>query len=92
MWWAYSSSTTRKGFLSATHPNLFVPNNPNYEGSSLLLFDDHNHPVDAEKLTPAQRERCTWRRCYKLVSLLHTNRAGEYYSLWRAAGHGRQGP
>jgi hypothetical protein len=58
---------------------LFVPNNPHYEGSSLLLFDEHNHPVDAEKLTLAQRVRCTWRRCYKLVSLLHTNRAGEFF-------------
>ena len=22
---------------------------------------------------------CNWRRCYKLVSLLHTNRAGEFF-------------
>ena len=58
---------------------LFVPDNPNYEGSSLLLFDEHNHPVEGSKLTPQQRARCTWRRCYKLVSLIHTNRAGEFF-------------
>ena len=58
---------------------LFVPNNPRYEGSSLLLFDQHNRPVDAKKLTPEERKRYTWRRCYKLVSLLHTNRAGEFF-------------
>jgi hypothetical protein len=58
---------------------LFVPDNPRYEGSSLLLFDEHNHPVEGSKLTPQQRARCTWRRCYKLVTLIHTNRAGEFF-------------
>ena len=58
---------------------LFVPNNPRYEGSSLLLFDQHNRPVDAKTLTPEERKRYTWRRCYKLVSLLHANRAGEFF-------------
>ncbi len=58
---------------------LFVPDNPNYEGSSVLLFDEHNHPVEGQKLTPQQRARCTWRRCYKLVTLLHTNRAAEFF-------------
>ncbi len=61
---------------------LFVPDNDKYEDSSLLLFDEHNHPVDKEKeneLTPKQRARCQWRRCYKLVSLIHTNRAGEFF-------------
>ena len=58
---------------------LFVPDNPRYEGSSLLLFDEHNHPVEGPQLTPQQRARCTWRRCYKLVSLIHTNRAGEFF-------------
>jgi len=61
---------------------LFVPDNDKYEGSSLLLFDEHNHPVDKERekeLTAKQRERCQWRRCYKLVSLIHTNRSGEFF-------------
>lgn len=58
---------------------LFVPDNDNYEGSSLMLFDDHNHPVDAKKLSPKELARCTWRRCYKLVSLIHTNPAGDFF-------------
>jgi hypothetical protein len=58
---------------------LFVPNNPNYENSSLMLFDEHNHPVDVSDLTAKERARCTWRRCYKLVSLIHTNAAGEFF-------------
>ena len=58
---------------------LFVPDNPNYEGSVRLLLDEHNHPVDSKKLSPSQRARCRWRRCYKLVSLIHTNRAGEFF-------------
>jgi len=61
---------------------LFVPDNEKYEGSSRLLFDEHNHPVDKKsekELTAQQRARCQWRRCYKLVSLIHTNRAGEFF-------------
>ncbi len=58
---------------------LFVPDNPGYEGSSRLLFDEHNHPVDAKKLSPPQRRRCVWRRCYKLISLIHTNRKREFF-------------
>jgi hypothetical protein len=58
---------------------LFVPDNPNYEGSSVMLFDEHNHPVDGQTLTARQRARCKLRRCYKLVSLLHTNRAAEFF-------------
>jgi hypothetical protein len=58
---------------------LFVPDNPRYEGSSVMLFDEHNHPVEGKTLTAAQRARCKFRRCYKLVSLLHTNRAAEFF-------------
>ena len=58
---------------------LFVPDNPAYEGSSRLLFDEHNHPVDSAKLTKKEQAAYTWRRCYKLVSLIHTNRAGEFF-------------
>ena len=58
---------------------LFVPDNDKYENSSRLLFDEHNHPVDSKKLTPQQQARCRWRRCYKMVSLIHTNRAGEFF-------------
>jgi hypothetical protein len=61
---------------------LFVPNNENYEGSMRLLFDEHNHPVskdEEKKMTPAQRQRCQWRRCYRAVFLLHCDRAGERF-------------
>jgi hypothetical protein len=50
---------------------LFVPDNPAYEGSVVLWFDEHNHPVDYEKLTAEQRQKVHRERCYKLVSLLH---------------------
>lgn len=61
---------------------LFVPDNPNYEGSVKLLFDEDNHPVDLEryqKMTEAQKVRCQWRRGYKMVTLLHTNRRREFF-------------
>jgi hypothetical protein len=61
---------------------LFVPDNKNYEGSLRLLFDEHNHPVskdEEKKMTQAQRDRCRWRRCYKVVFLLHCDRAGERF-------------
>ena len=58
---------------------LFVPDNSHYEGSALLLFDEHNHPVNSGQVTPEERARSVWRRCYKLVSLLHTNRAGDFF-------------
>jgi hypothetical protein len=63
---------------------LFVPDNKNYAGSMRLLFDEHNHPVSKEqeeKLTPAQRARCRWRRCYKAVFLLHCDWPGERFVI-----------
>jgi hypothetical protein len=74
---------------------LFVPDNSNYEGSSRLLFDEHNHPVESKNLTPQQRARCRWRRCYKLVSLIHTNRDGEFFlyaALEVTAGKDHESP
>ena len=58
---------------------LFVPDNENYPGSVQLLFDEHNHPVDGKKLTAEQRARCQWKRCYKRVSLIHTQRGGDFF-------------
>ena len=74
---------------------LFVPDNDNYEGSSLMLFDEHNHPVDGKSLSPEQRARCVWRRCYKLVSLIHTNRSGDFFlyaALEVVAGKDHESP
>ena len=53
---------------------IFVPDNENYEDSVKLLFDDHNHPVDPKKVDVADK-RYQWRRCYKVVSLIHVNRS-----------------
>ena len=60
---------------------LFVPDNEHYEGSRVAVFDEHNHPIskeDEQKLTPAQKRRCRWRRYYQMVSLCHTNRRKDY--------------
>ena len=50
---------------------LFVPDNPADEGSVVLWFDEHNHPVEYDQLTAAQRKKVHRERCYKLVSRLH---------------------
>jgi hypothetical protein len=39
---------------------LFVPDNPKYEGSARMLFDEHNHPVGKEehaRMSPADAYR-----------------------------------
>ena len=48
-----------------------MPDNPAYEGSVVMWFDEHNHPVEYEKLHPQERKKAHRERCYKLVSLLH---------------------
>jgi Transposase DDE domain len=53
---------------------LFVPDNENYEDSVKLLFDEHNHPVDSKKVDSTDK-RYQWRRCYKVVTLIHVNRS-----------------
>jgi hypothetical protein len=61
---------------------LFVPDNPHYEGSVTMRFDEHNHPVSQEaykRMTEAQKSRCAWKRCYKMVTLLHTNPKQEFF-------------
>ena len=50
---------------------VFVPDNPEYEGSVVMWFDEHNHPVDYDKLDAQARRNVVRRRCYKWVSLLH---------------------
>lgn len=71
-----------EGLFIADGSYLFVPDNPRYEGSVRLLFDEHNHPVgkkEQQQMTQAQRDRCRWRRCYKAVFLLHCDEAGERF-------------
>src|SRR5207249_1368486 len=52
---------------------VFVPDNENYEDSVKLLFDEHNHPVNSQEVDLPD-PRYQWRRCYKVVSLIHVNR------------------
>lgn len=58
---------------------LFVPDNPAYEGSVRMWFDEHNHPVKKEDVPQEKQARLTLRRCYKMVTLLHTNRARDFF-------------
>ena len=59
---------------------LFVPDNPAYEGSVVMWFDEHNHPVEYDKLTPEERKRAHRERCYKWVSLLHLRGGAHVYA------------
>ena len=71
-----------EGIFSGDASYLFVPDNPAYENSVRMLFDENNHPVEAESLkrmAPQKAARCQWRRCYKMVSLLHTDRQRNFF-------------
>jgi len=72
----------KEGIYIGDGSYLFVPDNPNYEGSVKLLFDEHDHPISqkAYKAMPGYKKvGCQWRRCYKMVSVLHTNRAMDFF-------------
>jgi hypothetical protein len=58
---------------------LFVPDNEKYEGSVKLLFDEDDHPVDSKEVPADKKGQYQWKRCYKLVSLVHTNRTGDFF-------------
>ncbi len=62
---------------------LFVPDNPAYQGSSKLRFDEHHHPVsgkDYDAMPKAEQERTGLRRCYRGVFLLHLDRRARTYA------------
>lgn len=63
----------KQGLFIGDATYIFVPDNPKYERSNKLLFDKHNHPVDPKKIRKAELKagKYQWRRCYKLVTLLH---------------------
>lgn len=72
---------------------LFVPDNPAYEGSVVMWFDDHNHPVNYEELTPEERKKAHRERCYKLVSLLHLRGDCFVYAAMKVVpGNAHEGP
>lgn len=77
-----SRAFDKEGIFIGDASYLFVPDNPNYEGSVKLLFDEHNHPVSSvqyKKMPDGRKVRCQWRRCYKMVTLLHTNQTQDFY-------------
>jgi hypothetical protein len=60
-----------------------------------MLFGEHHHSMDSSSLTAKERARCTWKRCYKLVSLIHTNGDGEFFlyaELVITAGQDHEAP
>jgi len=72
----------KAGIFIADGSYIFVPDNENYEGSAKMFFDEHNHPVgkkQEKKMSAAQLKKCQWRRCYKMISLLHTNENGDFF-------------
>jgi hypothetical protein len=73
---------------------LFVPDNEHYAGSDLLWFDEHNHPVDPEKVE-LRDQRYQQHRCYKLISLIHINRQLDFFFVVAArvvSGRRHEGP
>ncbi len=75
-------SFDKEGIFIGDASYLFVPDNPKYEGSSRLLFDKNNHPISQEafhKMTDERKATCQWKRCYKMVTLLHTNARLEFF-------------
>ncbi len=72
----------QEGIFIGDASYLFVPDNPKYEGSARLLFDESNHPMSQEAYknrSDEEKVRCRWRRCYKIVTLLHTNRNLDFF-------------
>jgi hypothetical protein len=72
----------KEGIFIGDASYLFVPDNPNYEGSVKLLFDDNDHPITGQEykeMTDEQKIRCRRRRCYKMVTLLHTNPTLDFF-------------
>ena len=77
-----SRAFDKEGIFIGDASYLFVPDNANYQGSAKLLFDENNHPVSSrqyKKMTDEQKVHCQWRRCYKMVTLLHTNANQDFY-------------
>jgi hypothetical protein len=77
-----SRAFDKEGIFIGDASYLFVPDNPNYEDSVKLLFDEHNHPVSSDqykKMPDDKKTHCQFRRCYKMVTLLHTNRNQDFY-------------
>jgi hypothetical protein len=72
---------------------VFVPDNPAYAGSVVMWFDEHNHPVEYDKLNAEERKKAHRERCYKLVTLLHLRGpCCVYAALSLHPGNAHEGP
>ncbi len=65
---------------------VLLGRHPVYEGSVVMRFDAHNHPVEYERLMPEQRQKAHRERCYKLVSVLHRRGPSYVYAAVTAPG------
>jgi len=74
----------KEGLFIGDASYLFVPDNPKYEQSVKMLFGEDDHPIDKEEfnaLSDERKLRCQWRRCYKMVTLMHTNATRDFYLM-----------
>jgi len=47
----------REGVFIGDASYLFVPDNPRYEGSVKLLFDEHDHPISEEQYRKLKQQQ-----------------------------------
>lgn len=79
--WKQHKVYDKAGLFIGDGSYLFVPDNPKYEHSVKMLFDESNHPVDPKTIKKEQIKagKYKWRRCYKMVLLLHTNPGCDFF-------------
>lgn len=79
--WKQHKVYDKAGIFIGDGSYLFVPDNPNYKHSVKLLFDKQNHPVDPKKIRKSEIKagEYQWRRCYKMVMLLHINPRCDFF-------------
>jgi hypothetical protein len=65
-----------EGIFIGDGSDWFVPDNPKDEGSVVRWFDEPNHPVESDQLSPEERKKAHRERCDKRVSLLHVRGGG----------------
>lgn len=78
-WLRHFRGFDKSGVAILDSSYLFLPDNPNYQGTSLLPFDENDNIIDPDKLQPQERSKVKYKRCYKLTSLLHTSPTTDYY-------------
>ena len=79
--WKQHKVYDKEGVFIGDGSYLFVPDNPQYQHSVKMLFDKSNHPVDPEKIKKEKIKAgdYQWRRCYKMVMLLHINPGCDFF-------------